>query len=132
MKQITVVAAAIIDPQRRVLAARRAAPSHSAGMWEFPGGKVEPGETDSQALIRECREELSVTVEPGERLGTDIVIGGGSTVLRVWLATISSGTPQLIDHTELRWLASDELDTVRWLPADAPLVNELRSRLTAQ
>ncbi len=124
------VAAAIIGVDGRVLAARRAYPSRSAGMWEFPGGKVEPGETDHQALIRECHEELSVIVEPGKRLGTDIVLGGGSAVLRVWLATISAGTPQLVDHTELRWLAHDELCTVNWLPADAPLVTQLRSHLS--
>ncbi|HEX3732719.1 MAG TPA: (deoxy)nucleoside triphosphate pyrophosphohydrolase [Mycobacteriales bacterium] len=127
--QITVVAAAIIDDASRLLAAQRARPPRTAGMWEFPGGKVEPGERDEDALIRECKEELDVTVELGERFGEDIPIIEGRAILRVWLARIASGTPRAIDHLELRWLASHELGTVPWLPVDAPLIDKLRQYL---
>jgi 8-oxo-dGTP diphosphatase len=98
-------------------------------MWEFPGGKVEDGETDVAALVRECAEELGVVIEPGDRLGGDIPLPGGRSVLRVWTATISSGTPRALEHRALRWLTAGELDDIPWLPADAPLVDELRAVL---
>ncbi len=125
-----VVGAAIVD-RGRVLAAQRAAPARLAGAWEFPGGKVEPGETDEAALVRECREELAVEVALSGRLGTDIALPVGGTVLRVWTARIVAGTPVAVEHRALRWLGVDELFDVAWLPADRPLVRELRGVLTA-
>jgi 8-oxo-dGTP diphosphatase len=98
-------------------------------MWEFPGGKVEAGETDLAALVRECAEELDVVVEPGGRLGPDIPLPGGGSVLRVWTATIIGGTPRAVEHRAIRWLTAGELDDVPWLPADTPLVAELREVL---
>ncbi|MGH3803877.1 MAG: (deoxy)nucleoside triphosphate pyrophosphohydrolase [Pseudonocardiaceae bacterium] len=130
MQKLTVVvAAAIVDDAGRVLSAQRARPPRVAGLWEFPGGKVEPGETEEAAVVRECREELGVIVELGSRLGEDISIVDGRAVLKVWLARIVSGTPRAVDHRALRWLAPNELDCVEWLPVDAPLITELRIRL---
>jgi 8-oxo-dGTP diphosphatase len=123
-----VVGAALLDGQGRVLAAERASPPALAGWWEFPGGKVEPGEDERAALVRECREELGVDVEPDGRLGADLTTAGGS-VLRVWTARIRSGEPAPHEHGALRWLAADQLDEVPWLPADLPLVELLRARL---
>ena len=120
------VGVALLDTSGRVLAAERAEPPHLAGMWEFPGGKVEDGETDLAALVRECAEELDVTIEPGERLGGDILLPGGTAVLRVWTGRITAGTPRAVEHRALRWLTAGELDDVPWLPADRPLVDELR------
>ena len=100
-------------------------PPETAGRWEFPGGKVEPDENDLDALVRECEEELGVTVAIGERLGEDVPLAHGWAVLRVWLATLVAGEPQPLEHRSLRWLSADELDSVSWLPADAPLVAEL-------
>lgn len=95
-------------------------------MWEFPGGKVEPGETEVEALIRECDEELGVRVEVGDRVGRDVRLGHGRAILRVYLARLVDGDqPQALEHSELRWLAGDELDSVAWLPADAPIVAAL-------
>ena len=111
----------------RVLACARAHPPELAGKWEFPGGKVETGETESAALVRECREELGVEVTVGDRVGGDIRLGHHRTVLRIYAATLDGGEPQAIEHSELRWLGRDDLDTVPWLPADAPIVEALRT-----
>jgi 8-oxo-dGTP diphosphatase len=126
-----VVGAAILDgdpPGCRVLVTQRAEPPHLRGLWEFPGGKVEPGEDDVTALVRECREELDVAIVVGPRLGGDLVLDGprGPWVLRVWTARIVSGDVRLVDHTDARWLSAGELDSVPWIEADAPLVDALR------
>ncbi len=120
-----IVGAAIISAGR-VLAGARSEPPAMAGMWEFPGGKVEPGESEHEALIRECVEELGVQIEIGDRIGTDVLLRHGRAVLRLFAARLVGGEPQPYDHAELRWLGIDELDDVPWLPADAPLVRALR------
>jgi 8-oxo-dGTP diphosphatase len=125
--RVSVVGAALLR-DGRVLASRRTGPAHLAGLWEFPGGKVEGAETDEQALARELDEELGCTATIGARLGGDLLIGE-TAVLRVYLATLLSGEPQLVDHDEHRWLAVHELDDVPWIPVDAPLVEELRQLL---
>lgn len=127
--QKIVVGAAIIDVGR-VLACARAKPPEVAGKWEFPGGKVEPGESELAALVRECVEELGVRVEVGERIGGDVRMGHGRAVLKVYTARLVNGDqPQPLEHAELRWLAADQLDSVIWLPADAPVVAALRPLL---
>ena len=124
---VGVVGAALLR-DGRVLASRRTEPPRLAGLWEFPGGKVEPGETDEQALHRELREELQVEALVGERLGGDLLIGT-TAVLRVYLCTLTRGEPALVDHDEHRWLAADELLDVPWIPVDLPLVEQLRPLL---
>lgn len=127
---VGVVGAALLrDDPPRVLASRRTEPPRLAGLWEFPGGKVEDGETDVEALVRELREELGVEACVGERLGVDLPIGS-TAVLRVYLCRIVSGQPALVDHDEHRWLTADELDDVPWIPVDLPLVAELRTLLS--
>ena len=126
---VGVVGAALVR-DGRVLASRRTEPPHLAGLWEFPGGKVEDGESDVDALVRELREELRVEVEVGDRLGQDLRIGT-TAVLRVYLCALLDGEPALVDHDEHRWLAADELLDVPWIPADLPLVEQLRARLRA-
>ena len=129
MSLVHVVGAALLrDDPARVLASRRTEPPRLAGLWEFPGGKVEAGESDEQALVRELREELGVEVAVGERLGGDLPIGD-TAVLRVYVCRITRGEPALVDHDEHRWLRADELDDVPWIPVDLPLVEQLRSRL---
>lgn len=129
MERVAVVGAALIrDDAKAVLASRRTQPPRLAGLWEFPGGKVEAGESDVEALVRELREELEVEVEVGLRLGGDLLIGDAA-VLRVYLARIVSGEPTLVDHDEHRWLTAAELDDVPWIPVDLPLLAELRRLL---
>jgi 8-oxo-dGTP diphosphatase len=115
-----VVGAVLRDGDGRVLAARRSAPPG----WELPGGKVEPGETEPAALIRELREELGVAVEVGARVGPDVPILP-NLLLRAWTAVLTDGEPTALEHAELRWLAPDELDSVAWLPADRPIIASL-------
>jgi 8-oxo-dGTP diphosphatase len=131
---VGVVGAALLrrDPvsgQRQVLASRRTEPPRLAGLWEFAGGKVEPGESDEQALRRELREELAVEVAVGARLGDELPIGT-TAVLRVYLAELVSGEPALVDHDEHRWLGVDQLRDVDWIPVDLPLVEQLRDVLS--
>jgi 8-oxo-dGTP diphosphatase len=129
MPLIIVGAAIILDG--RVLACERAEPPEMSGKWEFPGGKVEPGEGEAEALVRECEEELGVLVEVGARVGEDIALNHGNAVLKVYVASLTNGRqPRAIEHSELRWLGVDELYSVPWLPADAPIVAALKPLLT--
>ncbi|WP_131765433.1 (deoxy)nucleoside triphosphate pyrophosphohydrolase [Candidatus Protofrankia californiensis] len=120
-----VVAAALVDLRGRVLACCRRGPSALAGGWEFPGGKVEPGEDEVTALVRECREELGVGIEVGAILG-EVPLPADGWVLRVRFGRIVEGEPRLITHSAHRWLARHELDDVPWLAPDAPLIEDLR------
>jgi 8-oxo-dGTP diphosphatase len=125
-----VVVAAVMVIDGRVLACERSRPPETAGWWEFPGGKVEPGETDEDALARECAEELGVRVEIGARVGTDVPLPNGRAVLRVFAVRLLVGEPpRPLEHAALRWLGPDELDSVSWLPADQPIVAELPTLL---
>lgn len=127
--RVVVVGAAVFD-EGRLLAARRSAPPELAGRWELPGGKVEPGETPEQALVRELREELGVEADVLERIPGEWPLKPGY-VLRVWTTRLLSGTPRpLQDHDDLRWLRPDEADTVDWLPQDRPAVAEAVRRLS--
>jgi len=124
----TVVGAAILR-DGRVLAARRTSPAAAAGRWEFPGGKVEPGETPEAALAREVTEELGCRVEVTGWLAGEVPISAAHT-LAVALASLVDGEPRPVEHDLVRWLAAGELDDVDWLEADRPFLAELRDLLT--
>lgn len=127
MDRVGVVGAALVR-DGRVLASRRTEPPHLAGLWEFPGGKVEAGESDAEALRRELREELAVEAEVGRRIGSDVLLGD-TGVLRVYLCRLLSGEPALVDHDAHRWLGPDELTEVSWIPVDVAVVEALRPLL---
>ena len=129
---VLVVAAAIVDDlaaPRLLLAARRHKPMNLAGRWEFPGGKVDAGESPVEALHREIREELGVTITLGSELaGPDAGAWRISTryAMRLWTATVLSGEPApLVEHDELRWLPAGDWLSVPWLDADVSIVAAL-------
>jgi 8-oxo-dGTP diphosphatase len=132
---IQVVGGAVVDRLRepsKLLVARRSAPEKLAGLWEFPGGKVEPGEEPEPALCRELAEELGISVRLGAELPADAPHGwplNDQASMRVWFAEIAGGEPQpLEDHDELRWVSLDnpkEVLGLPWIPADLPIVRAL-------
>ncbi len=121
------VGAAIVR-DGRVLAARRTFPAEAAGRWEFPGGKVEPGESPDAALVREVAEELSCAIEVTAWLPDEVAIGDRH-VLTVALARLVAGEPAPHEHDQVRWLGADELEAVDWLDADRPFLAALRPAL---
>jgi 8-oxo-dGTP diphosphatase len=124
---VLVVGAAVVR-DGRVLATRRAHPAEAAGLWEFPGGKVEPAEDPGSALVREIREELGCVVAVTGRLAGEQPVKDGYR-LRVLLAELTSGEPVPHEHEALRWLGPEDLDTVPWLAPDRPFLAELREIL---
>jgi 8-oxo-dGTP diphosphatase len=126
--QVVVAGALIVD--RALLVAQRQRPPDLAGLWELPGGKVAPGETEVTALARELREELGVDVVVGERIGMDVALGD-ALVLRAYLVNQTGGTLTALDHRALRWVDSTELFDLPWVPADRAWLPELRSLLVS-
>ncbi len=125
MKTIEVVAA-IITHNGRVFATQRGYGEFKDG-WEFPGGKMEPGETPQQALVREIQEELDTEIEVGELVETvEYDYPGFHLTMHCFLCTIRSGDLVLKEHEAARWLTREELDDVDWLPADVKVVEKLR------
>jgi 8-oxo-dGTP diphosphatase len=120
---VCVVAGALFDRDRRVLIAQRPQGKHMAGRWEFPGGKVGPAETELQALVRELREELGITVSachPFMRLSHEY--DDRVVELSLWVVDIFSGEAAGLDGQQLKWVAVDRLGEEDILEADAPFV----------
>lgn len=126
MKTINVVAA-IIKENDKIFVTQRGY-GEFAGGWEFPGGKIEEGETPQQALVREIKEELDIKISVGELL--DIVEYDYPTFhlsMQCFWATIEEGELVLKEHMAAKWLKKDELGTVDWLPADEGLVEKIKN-----
>ena len=127
-----VVAALIWDGVRFMICQR---PAHKARglLWEFVGGKVEPGETREQALVRECREELAVTVSVGEIFAEVTHEYPDLTVhLTLSHAAIAEGTPQMREHNDIRWITVDEIPQYDFCPADQPILERLQKYRTVK
>ena len=125
---MTQVVAALIWDQDRFLACQR--PAHKARglLWEFVGGKVEPGETKEEALIRECKEELDVTISVSEPFMELVHVYPDLTVeLTLFHATIREGTPQKLEHNDIRWLRVAEIDDYIFCPADEEILKKLKT-----
>ncbi len=123
------VAAAIIQKDNKIFATQRGYGDFKGG-WEFPGGKVEAGETARQALVREIKEELDTLVEVGELVDTvEYDYPSFHLFMECFLCTVKEGNLVLKEHTAARWLAREELDSVAWLPADIELIRRLKVRI---
>lgn len=128
-KQIHVVGA-VITRDGLVMCAQRGHDGNLPGLWEFPGGKIEQGESKQAALKREITEEFGCTVEVGRELTTtthEYVFG--EVTLTTFYCRLVAGTPTLTEHVSIKWLRPDELDTVQWAPADIPAVTLIRADL---
>lgn len=120
MKTINVVAAVIMK-EGKVFATQRGYGEFKDG-WEFPGGKVEAGESPEEALRREIREELEVEVNVGDLIDTiEYDYPAFHLSMKCYACTIAGGSPHLLEHEAARWLSADQLDSVAWLPADITL-----------
>lgn len=130
---MTEVVAALIWEGSRFMICQR--PAHKARglLWEFVGGKVEPGETKEQALVRECREELAVTVSVGSSFAEVTHEYPDLTVhLTLFHAAIAEGIPQMREHNDIRWITTDEILQYDFCPADQPILEKLRAAHTAK
>lgn len=126
MKTIRVVAAIIRD-EGRIFATQRGYGPYKDG-WEFPGGKIEPGETPEEALKREIREELDTEIEVGEPAGhIEYDYPEFHLSMDCFFCTLLSGSLTLKEHEAARWLSPAELDSVSWLPADRSLIDGLKA-----
>ncbi len=117
--------AAVIMKEGKVFATQRGYGEFKDG-WEFPGGKVEAGESPEEALCREIREELEVEVNVGDLIGTiEYDYPAFHLSMKCYACTIAGGSPHLLEHEAARWLSADQLDSVAWLPADITLIPKI-------
>lgn len=131
MKTVKVAAAIIIDGNR-VFATQRGYGEFKDG-WEFPGGKVEPGETPQEALRREIKEELDIEIEIGELFDTvEYDYPNFHLSMNCFLCSIRSGVPELKEHEAAKWLTRETLRSVCWLPADLGLIETLEGYLVQE
>ena len=122
---VDVVAALVVEDGKFMICQR---PAHKARglLWEFVGGKVEPGETKAQALVRECREEIGVTVVPAEvYMEVDHVYPDISIHLTLFRSTIPHGRPQRLEHADIRFIAPSEIPQYDFCPADASILERI-------
>jgi 8-oxo-dGTP diphosphatase len=128
-RQLTVLqvvgAAVLVDG--KVLCAKRPPGGPIGEMWEFPGGKIEPGETHRQALVRECQEELGIIVQPKYELAECTMnYPHGLITLTTFLCDLVTGEPTLTEHAEIRWVSIIELHQLNWAPLDVSAVQQIQ------
>lgn len=129
-KRINVVGAVLTDGTK-VLAAQRGEGMSLAGMWEFPGGKIEQGETPQEALRRELQEELLCTADIGDKVETtEHEYDFGIVTLTTYYGTIVDKEPTLTEHSEVRWVDAKDLGSLTWAPADIPAVDRVVTDFT--
>jgi len=125
---IEVAAAIIENEQGQILIARRKKGKSQEGLWEFPGGKLEPGESPEACLKRELLEEMNIEIDPYERFGVNEHDYGTFQIrLIAYKARYLNGDIRLVDHDEYRWVEKKELSNFEWAPADVPFIEEIRN-----
>ncbi len=130
-KEINVVGAVIVD-DGKILCAQRGPEGSLPDMWEFPGGKIESGETPREALQREITEELECTVEVGDEVTTTTYeYDFGVVTLTTFFCQLTSGTPRLTEHAEVVWLRPADLAALNWAPADIPAIEIIRGAVNS-
>jgi len=128
---MAVVVGTVIVAGDAVLAQQRDWPVDAAGRWEFPGGRVEPGETEPEAVVRECREELGARVRVGARIGPDVPLPNGWT-LRIYTAVLAGDErPVAREHRAVRWVTAAELADLDWLEPDRVVLPYVAGLLAA-
>lgn len=124
---MTEVVAALIWDNNKFLICQRPAHKARALLWEFAGGKVESGEAKEQALLRECQEELAITLKVGKMFMSVVHEYPDVTVhLTLFNATIAEGTPQKLEHNDIRWITIDEIPQYEFCPADVDILSKLQ------
>ena len=128
MKEIKVVAA-IIQKEDKILATKRGY-GEFINMWEFPGGKIESGETKEQALVREIKEELNIEISV-DKFAIDIEYQYPNFYLFMscFMCSIKEGSIEFLEHNDGKWITKEELNTLNWLPADIDAVNYLKENM---
>lgn len=125
---MTQVVAALIRDKNKFMICQRPAHKTRGLLWEFVGGKVEKGESKQQALIRECREELAVTVSVGDVFIEVIHEYPDMTVdLTLFSCEIAEGEPKMLEHNDIRWITPEEIDGFDFCPADAEILEKIKS-----
>lgn len=129
MKKEIHVVGAVIKSNNKILCAQRGPGKSLPFLWEFPGGKIEPGETDKEALEREIREELLCKIEVKNKVTTTLhEYDFGIVNLTTFECDLLEGEPSLTEHVAVKWLAVEELATLEWAPADIPAIEILMGK----
>ena len=121
--------AAIIKNEDKILATKRGY-GEFINMWEFPGGKIEPGETKEQALVREIKEELNIEISVDNfALDIEYQYPNFYLFMSCFMCSIKEGSIELLEHNDGKWITKEELNTLNWLPADIDAVNYLKENM---
>lgn len=134
MKKNIYVVGAVITDGEKILCAQRGMEKSLPGLWEFPGGKIEEGETPQQALVREIEEEMACRIEIGEQVEHTVYeYDFGIVHLTTFYCKLVEGEPSLSEHIAIRWLTPAELHGLKWAPADIPAIDKIaRSFVSAR
>ena len=126
MKKRINVVGAVLTRDKTILAAQRSSTMSLSGMWEFPGGKIEPHESPKEALVRELKEELLCAAEIGNLVQTtEHEYEFGIVILTTFYCSLTGDEPKLTEHSEIRWVQVADLDQLNWAPADIPAVKQV-------
>ena len=127
VKKIVNVVGAFVQKGKEILICRRPKNKAQALLWEFAGGKIEAGESKQTALVRECYDELAVTISVGKELCSVTYDYPEVTVnLTVFFATIVSGEPKCLEHEEIRWITAEQIDDFEFCPADVEIIEKIK------